>query len=294
VQPRHVALAILVAFIWGLNFVLIDVALVSFPPILLAALRFVLASLPVLFLPRPKVPWRRMVAIGSTLFVGQYALLFTGMANGMPPGLASIILQIQVFLTILIAALALREWPSGRQLGGSILALAGLALVAATAGGADVTIVGLALTLLSALSWSVGNVLLRSAGKVDMLAMISWLSLVPPLPLLALSLLTEGPARVTEALAHPALPSVLALAYTAFLSTSIAFAGWGQLLKLYPAATAAPFALLVPIFGTLAAALFVGEHFAALRLAGMALIFIGLAAIALPRSLFRVPGIGRA
>ena len=117
-QPRHVALAILVTFIWGLNFVLIDVALVSFPPLLLAALRFALAALPILFLPRPQVPLRRMVAIGSTLFVGQYALLFTGMANGMPPGLASIILQIQVFLTILIAALALREWPSGRQLGG--------------------------------------------------------------------------------------------------------------------------------------------------------------------------------
>src|SRR5436853_4402609 len=133
-QPRHIALAILVTFIWGVNFVLIEVALVSFPPILLVALRFGLAALPALFLPRPQVPWPRMVAIGLTLFLGQYALLFTGMANGMPPGLASIVLQIQVFLTIMIAAVGLGEWPSPRQTGGSMIAIAGLALVAATAG----------------------------------------------------------------------------------------------------------------------------------------------------------------
>src|SRR4051812_29325261 len=100
-QPRHIALATLVALIWGVNFILIDVALESFPPILLAGLRFLFASLPVLFLPRPRVSWPRMIAIGSTLFLGQYALLFSGMANGMPPGLASIVIQIQVFITIL-------------------------------------------------------------------------------------------------------------------------------------------------------------------------------------------------
>ena len=281
-QPRHLALALLVALIWGVNFVVITVGLGDFPPLLLAALRFTVASLPVLFLPRPRLSWPFMIAVGATLFVGHYAFLFPAMAVGMPPGLASITLQIQAFFTIIIAAIALHERPSRRQLAGALVAMSGLAVIATTVGGADVTAAGLGLTLAAALSWATGNVLLRRAGAVDMLATISWLSLIPPLPLFALSLAIEGPTAIGNALASASWSGIGAVLYNAFLSTTFGFAVWGQLLKRYPAATVAPFSLLVPIFGTLAAAILVGESFGAARLAGMALILAGLALVVLP------------
>lgn len=240
-QPRHIALAVVLAFVWGLNFVFIQLALTGFPPLLLAAMRFALAALPALFLPRPPVPWGRMIAIGGTLFVGQFALLFPAMAVGMPPGLASIALQVQAFITIAIAAVVLRELPSRRQLAGAALAFVGLVLIAATVGANGVTPAGFLLLLGAAASWACGNVLLRRVGPVDMLPLVCWLSLVPVLPLIALSLALEGPARIAEALAGATWLSVGSLAYIVVISTIFGYAAWGHLLKLYPAAVAAPF-----------------------------------------------------
>lgn len=286
-QPRHIALALLVALIWGVNFVVITFGLGSFPPLFLAVLRFVVASLPILFLPRPKLSWPFMIAVAATLFVGHYAFLFPAMAVGMPPGLASIILQVQAFFTIIIAALTLREWPSTRQVAGSLVAMAGLAVIATTVGGVDVTAAGLGLTIAAALSWACGNVLLRRAGPVDMLAMITWLSVIPPLPLLALSLAIEGPNAIAGAIEGVSWIGIGSVLYIAFLSTTFGFGAWGHLLKLYPVATVAPFSLLVPIFGTVAAALIVDEAFGPLRLAGMALILLGLALVVMPSRFFK-------
>ena len=280
-QPRHIALAILLAFFWGLNFVVITVALDDFPPLLLAGLRFVLAALPVVFLPRPQIAWGALVAIGMTLFVGQFALLFPAMAVGMPPGLASIALQVQAFFTIAIAAAVLQERPTGRQIAGGAVALAGLTVVATTVGTAGVTVAGFLLLLGSAAFWSTGNVLLRRAGKVDMLPLMSWLSLVAAPPLLALSLAVEGPQAVGDAFRHADWLTIGAILYIAYVSTTFGYGAWGHLLKLYPAATVAPLALLVPVSGTLSAALLLGEQFGVVRLAGMLLIMAGLAVILL-------------
>ncbi len=282
-KPRHIALAALLAFVWGLNFVFIRLALTDFSPLLLAALRFALAALPVFFLPKPPVSWPTLTAIGGTLFVGQFGLLFPAMAVGMPPGLASIGLQLQAFITIAIAAVVLGERPSRQQLGGAALAFAGLVVIAATVGSNGVTLAGFVLLLGAAACWASGNVLLRRAGPADMLALISWLSLVPILPLLALSLIIEGPAQIVAGLASATWLSVGSLLYIVVVSTIFGYAAWGHLLKLYPAAVAAPFSLLVPISGTLSSALILGERFGPLRLAGMVLIFVGLGVLVMSR-----------
>lgn len=280
-KPHHILLALLVAVIWGFNFVVIQVGLGQFPPLLLAALRFVVASLPALVLPRPRIGWGRMTAIAGALFVGQFAFLFTGMAAGMPAGLASIVLQVQAFFTILIAAAVLRERPGPRRIAGSLIAFAGLAVIATTTGG-GVTPMGLALTIAAALCWATGNVLLRGAGKVDMLAMAVWLSLVPPLPLAGLAVTLEGVGAVAHAFSHIGWLGFGAVLYLGVPTTIVGYALWGHLLKLYPAATVAPFSLLVPVFGAGSAALVLGERFGPDRLAGMALILVGLAVLALP------------
>ncbi|HWU60809.1 MAG TPA: EamA family transporter [Ensifer sp.] len=286
-RPREILLALFVVIAWGVNFVIIEVGLGTMPPLLLAALRFAVAALPAIFIPRPAVPWPRFIFIGMVLFTGQFALLFISMKVGMPAGLASVVIQSQAFLTGPIAALVLGEKISPRQMGGTVIAFAGLAAIAATAGGGGVTLVGLLLSLGAALCWAIGNVALRGAGKIDMFAMVTWLSIVPPLPLLALSYLFEGPQAIESAFLHMGWVGVGAVAYIAIVSTNIGYGMWAYLLKLYPAAQVAPFSLLVPIVGILSAALFLGEQFGPVRLAGMALVFAGLIVAVFPFNRFR-------
>ena len=287
-RPRHVALAVVVSALWGCNFVAARLALGHVPPLLLAALRFAIAALPAVVLPRPNVPWSRMAAIAATLFIGQFAFLFCGMQAGMPPGLASVLTQLQALITLLLAVLVLHEAPRPRQLVGLAVATLGLACIGATVGSGDVTLAGLLLTLAAAASWAAGNVLLRGAGPADMLPLVVWLSVIPPMPLLVLSCLYEHPVTVLGAPGPGAWVGALAVLYIAFAATLGGYGMWGYLLRLYPASAVAPFALLVPVFGLLAARLTVGERFDGLRLGGVALMVLGLFAASLPTGRLRL------
>lgn len=279
--PGHTALAVLVAALWGSAFVAIHVGLETLPPLLLVALRFILAAAPAALLPRPAIAWRRLIAVGATLFAGTFAFLFIGMAHGMPAGLASIVMQVQAFFTAAIVAVIWRERPAAPHLAGMALAFAGLALIGATIGG-DVTALGLLLTLAGAFSWACGNVLLKGAGPASMIALMAWASVPAALLTLSLSLAVEGPAAIAEGLLRTPALGWLAVLYLSLAATLVAFGLWGHLLGLYPANTVAPFSLLVPVTGALLAALLLGERFPALRIAGMALIVAGLAAVAVP------------
>ena len=280
-KPAHLLLALVVVALWGGNFVVIRIGLDSFPPLLLAALRFVLAALPVFFLPRPNISWKRMIALGLAWFVAQFSLLFLGMAVGMPPGVASVVLQSQVFFSIGIAALVLKETPGAWQIAGICVALAGIALIGFTAGSDGVTVLGFAMVLAASFFWAVGNILMRGAGKADMLPLIVWLSIIPPLPLLALSYVFEGPERILSALTHMNIAGVGSVLYLTIFATLVGYGGWGKLLKTYSAGTVVPFSLLIPVFGAACAYLAMGETFGPWRLAGMALILVGLAVVVL-------------
>ncbi len=276
------ALAVAVSALWGCNFVAARLALGHVPPLLLGAMRFALAALPAVVLPRPHVPWGRMTAIAATLFIGQFAFLFCGMREGMPPGLASVLTQLQAVITLVLAVLVLHEVPRVRQMAGLAVATLGLACIGATVGSGGVTLAGLLLTLAAAASWGAGNVLLRGAGPADMLPMVVWLSVIPPLPLLILSCLFEHPEAMLGSPGPEAWVGVLAVLYIALAATLGGYGMWGYLLKVYPASAVAPFALLVPVFGLLSARLTVGEPVGGLRLGGIALMVLGLVAASLP------------
>ncbi|WP_243357882.1 EamA family transporter [Fundidesulfovibrio terrae] len=281
-KPKHILLALVVTALWGGNFVVITIGLKSFPPILLAALRFVLAAIPAFFLPRPNISWKRMIALGLAWFVAQFSLLFLGMAVGMPPGLASVVLQTQVFFTVVLAAAVLGETPSSRQMMGTCVALAGLTFIALTAGSDGVSVLGFSLVMAASFFWAIGNILMRGADKADMLPLIAWLSIIPPLPLLAMSFVFEGPERITQALTHMNVSGVGSVLYLTVCATIIGYGGWGKLLKTYPASAVAPFSLLIPVFGAACAYLVMGETFGPQRLLGMVLIMAGLAVIVMP------------
>lgn len=280
-KPVHLVLAVLVAIIWGFAFVATKIGLESFSPPQLTALRFLIAAVPAVCLPRPLLAWSAMVPIGLTLFAGQFLLQFFGIASGMPLGLASVIVQTQAFFTVLFAAAALRETPTRRQLVGMAAAFAGVVVIGVTVG-RDLTAVGLSLTLVAAVSWGVGNVLVKRVGRVEMLNLVVWLSLVPPVPSLALSMGLDGPADLRRAVSNASWLGYGAALYLGLVATVVAYAIWSSLLRQYPAATVAPFALLVPFVGALSSAVVFGERFGPVRLGGMGLVLLGLAVIALP------------
>ncbi|MFD1880994.1 EamA family transporter [Paracoccus pacificus] len=275
-SPKDILLAGLIAVAWGFNFVVIKVGLQNFPPLLFSALRFTLAAVPlVFFLPRPAVSWRIILGIGTVLGVIKFSLLFVGMDLGVSAGLASLLLQSQAFFTLILAALILHDRPTGGQIAGVFVAFCGIALVA-TSVDAGFTVTGLVLLLGAGLAWGFSNIIMRHAGPVNMLNLMVWVSLVPSVPMLILSLLIEGADADRQAIAALNWYGVGAVLYVAYVATILGFAGWGYLISRHGAGQVAPFSLLVPIFGMLSSALILGESFGPARLAGAALVLVGL------------------
>ncbi|WAX79901.1 EamA family transporter [Streptomyces sp. KMM 9044] len=276
-RPSHVLLAVLVAAVWGVNFVVIEIGLDHFPPLLFSALRFLVAAVPAVFLVgRPKVAWKWIVGVGLALGVAKFGLVFVGMGAGMPAGLTSLVLQIQAVFTALFAFLLLGERPARIRLAGMAVALAGIG-VAAVDEGASGPLGAFALIIAAAACWGVSNVLTRRAVPDDALNFMIWVSTVPVLPLLTLSLLLEGPSRDLEALGALDLGGTGALLFVAWGATVFGFGAWGWLLRRHPASTVAPFSLLVPVFGMSSAALFLGEPVSPLRWWAAALLVGGVA-----------------
>jgi O-acetylserine/cysteine efflux transporter len=272
------ALAALSSVIWGLAFVAIKLGLESFSAPQLTAVRFLIAGLPALLVPRPPVWWRSIGLIGLTLFAGQFLLLFFAYTQGMPPGLASVSQQMQAFFTVLLAAVFLGDRPTCRQGAGMAVAFGGLALIGLTVG-ADLKLTALALALGGAFSWAVGNVLVKRQPDVAVFPLVVWASLVPPVPAI---LLAGGIQPLVGAAARASWRSLAAAVYLGALATLLAYALWGRLLQRYSATMVAPFALLAPCVGVVSSALMFREAFSPLRYAGMALILGGLAVIVLP------------
>ncbi|WPO98017.1 EamA family transporter [Pseudomonas sp. HR96] len=293
-SPKDLCLALLVIIAWGLNFVVIKYGLDGLPPMLLGCLRFTLVAIPaIFFIRRPQLPWVWLLAYGATISFGQFAFLFESMAHGMPPGLASLVLQAQAFFTLLFAALFIGERLRVASVLGLLIAAAGLALIGLDTGAAT-PLVAVLLTLCAASMWAMGNIITRRFGHVDLVALVVWGAIVPPLPFLGMSLWLEGPALVEHSLRNIGLSSLLSLAYLAFVATLFGYISWSKLLSRYPTGRVAPFSLLVPVVGLSSSALLLGERLSALQCAGGLLVMAGLVVnVAGPKLWQRFAGRGR-
>lgn len=288
ISSRDYVLALLVVTVWGANFTVIKLGLGGVPPMLLAALRFTLTALPaVAFIRRPAVEFRYCVAYGLTVGVGQFGCLFYAMDIGMPAGVASVVLQSQVLFTLLFAAIFLRESIMGSQLVGLVVAAVGLYLIGGnvdTVGVSAIPVFAFFLTLLGAVFWGISNIIVRYAAdqaasrgeRLDMLSMVVWASLIPPLPLLALALILDTPQAVWNALTNLDALSVFAVLYLTFGATLFGFGTWSGLLARYPASKVAPLSLLVPVTGLLTAQIILGEQLSMLQWVGGLVILFGL------------------
>ena len=281
-KPADICIAVMVAVIWGLAFVASRIALDEFSPELMTALRFAIAAVPCLFVRKPKLSWSLLIAISSTLFLGQFLAQAFAIADGVPVGLSSVIVQSQALFTIGFAAIAFRELPTPMQSVGIGIAAIGLLMICGTVG-YDFSAGAFAVLLISPISFAVGNLLLRRANGVPMFDLFAWLCLAAAIPLFTLTLVANGPQPTWQALVHMSLTGLLCMLGLGAVSTSIAYWLWGRLLRDYPAAQVVPFALLVPFVGSWASSIVFGEKFGPLRLAGMITVVGGIAVMLLAR-----------
>lgn len=285
--PRHTLLAITVVIIWGLNFVVIDAGLGEgsnrMPPLVFLALRFVLVAIPaIFFLKPPAIGWKNILLIGTFLSLGQFSLLYLALALGMPPGLASLLLQTQVVLSVVVSAVLLRERPTRRQSFGIAVGMIGLTVVI-VGHSASAPWLPLVITLLAALSWAIGNVLSRRARTASGLSLTIWSGTVVPIPALALAMIVDSPTVVVDSLVHITPTAIVSTLYTAVAASLIGYGIWNSLLAKYPTSAVVTFTLLVPVVGIIAAWLVQNEAPTVSELLGGAVMLAGLSVAIIQR-----------
>jgi O-acetylserine/cysteine efflux transporter len=280
--PRDLALVLAVVALWGFSFVAIKVGLREVPPFALAGLRFFLAAVPlVFFIKRPRMPWRFVAGYGFAIGVCQFGLLFLGMKLGMPAGLSSLVIQVQVFFTIGLAIALLHDPLHKEDLVGAAVATAGVVVLGVykLQAGLTATLIGFLLVIAAAMAWAVGNVVAKRAARydADMFALVVWSSLVPPLPLAVLSYAFEGGTAAWSAVMSAGVLTWASVLLLAWGATLFGFAKWAGLLHRYPTALVSPFALLIPVSGLASGVIFLNEGLAPLQIAGVVLVLLGLA-----------------
>lgn len=275
-STRDRRLAALVALIWGVNFLAIEWGLQDVPPLLFAAIRFCAVVVPAVFLvARPAVSWRTLAGIGLFMSAGQFGFVYAAMEAGLPPGIAALVLQAQVVFTIVIAAGVLRELPTPVQALGVGVAAVGLAVVGTGRGG-DVALTALLLCVAGALSWGIGNVIARAAKAPGGLGVTVWSALFVPVPLLAVSLLVEGPSQIADGLATFGWKAAASTAFTAGISSLLGYGIFNSLLARNPAHLVVPWVLLVPPVALVAAWVAFGDRPNAAEMLGGGVMLVGV------------------
>lgn len=279
-KSHHVITALIVIVLWGMNFVVIKIGLKGIPPLLLAALRFMFVAFPaIFFLAKPKVELKWLIAYAATISFGQFAFLFSAIAVGMPAGLASLVLQAQAFFTVGLSALIFGDKLKTSNVIGMLIASLGLVLLGSasiSASASQVSMAGFGLTLCAALSWACGNVVSKKIGSVDMLSLVAWSALLPIIPFVALSCMSDGAAVVWHSLTHISMSAVLAILYLSGAASLIGYTLWGKLLAALPTHVVAPLTLLVPVVGLSSAWLLLDESLNTTQIVGALVVMVGL------------------
>ena len=285
-NPLHVALAFLIVAVWGTNFVVIKVGLEELPPFLFVALRFTVCALPfAFFIPRPPVAWRWLAAYGIVIGAGQFALLFYAMRADISPGMASLVIQVQVFFTIALSMWIFGEKTTAVTWVGTLLAAAGLAVIGFHLD-ATITALGVGIVVTGALAWAIGNIIVKHVARqarkpVNMLGFMVWSSIFAVPPLVLMSVAFEGWSSGLHGIANASLGAWAAVAWQAVGNTLFGYAAWSWLLTRYDAAVIAPYALLIPIFGMGSSALLLGEPLPPWKLVAAAMVLGGITLITL-------------
>ncbi len=263
--------------LWGFNFAFIRLGLNQFPPLMMCSVRFFLAAIPaIFFVKRPRIRLELLLSYGLVMFVLQFGFLFSAIRYGMPAGLASLVMQFQIFFTVGLAVYFFKDRLTHWKVVGALISFSGLAIVAFHTEG-DITALGLILTLLASFSWGIGNIVSKKIGAVSAFGLVVWGSLVAAPFLLIASLIFEGPKLIYESMKNLTPVSMLSVGYIVYMSTHVAYSLWSHFLKTYPISQIAPFTLLVPFFGFIGSMLILNETFPFWKVMASVLLVLGLA-----------------
>ncbi len=272
----HCLLAVLITLIWGFNFIFVRIALDGMSPYLLCALRFIFASIPLIFFIRPPavhVKW--IIAYGLVMFALQFLLLFLGISAGVSPGLASLIAQVQIFFSILYAAILWNEIPTRWQIAGALVAFSGIGVVAMNLNG-NLTLLGFIFVLGAAASWALGNVITKSIGAINIMSLVVWGSFVACFPMILMSLYMDGSHGILTTLQNLHRAEIISVLYIIYISTLVGYGLWSFLLSTYTVSVVVPFTLLIPIFGMLGSIVVLHEPLQSWKILAAVLVISGL------------------
>ena len=272
----HILLGILTAAIWGFNFVFVKLGLQEMPPLLFCAIRFFLVSIPIVFfIPKPSVPFKKVISYGLITFALQFGLMMVALKTDIPAGLSALILQVQVFFSLFFALIFLKERLTQQQIFAAIICFSGLGIIW-THMTYGTSWIGFCLEIAYALSAAVSNVLIKKMDNVEPLNLIAWGGLVSVPALIMFSLVFEGASEIIPSMHRISWMGILALGYGAYISTWVGYGFWNQLIKKYSISSIIPFLLLVPLFGMLGSYLIFHESLPQWKLAAGLLIVFGL------------------
>ncbi|MBL4774154.1 MAG: EamA family transporter [Alcanivoracaceae bacterium] len=275
IHVQDIMIALLVVFLWGISFVIIKLGLDQLPPFLFSALRFALAAIPaVLFVRFPKKHWKAVVGIGFFIGVFKFSFLFLALDGHLSSGLASLLLQTQVYFTIFLSILLFRESITIIQMVGALISLVGFVILLCL-NSQSYTMTGVLLILMAGLSWGVSNMIMKSIQGVNLFRLMVWSCVIPPIPLLIISYFIETDQPMYQ-LAQLNLMGWLSVLFLAYFSTLLAYALWGNLIRKYTASTITPIALLIPVIGLIASNLILNEKLLSHELVSVSIILIGL------------------
>ena len=273
---KHFFLILGIILIWGFNFAVVKVGLVHIPPLFLVFLRFFLTSIPLIFfVKKPDVPIRLLFSYGVVMFALQFGMLFSAMQNGITAGLASILLQVQVFFALALAAIVFKEKLFKTQILGAVIAFLGIALIGKNLGD-EITLAGFILVIGAACCSAPGNALSKKMGNVDMLGVVVWSSFFAWPCLLIFSLYFEGYAMIMQSFQSMTWKSCSSALYVTYLSTLLGYYVWNDLIAKYSVGKIAPFTLLSPVFGMISSTLIFKEPLPVWKLFSAMLILTGL------------------
>jgi O-acetylserine/cysteine efflux transporter len=274
----HLLLALVVVLVWGANFLFVSLGLTEISPLLLCALRFLLASIPaILFIKLPRRAFKMVALYGLVMFALQFALLFIGMSLGMPVGIAALLIQVQVFFSMFFAIILLGEQPNVGQILGAFVSFSGIVLVAMHFD-KNISLPGFIFILAAAATWGIGNLITKQIKQesTSMIALIAWGSFIACFPMLLMSFMIEGLDNFIFTLSHITWKGFGSLLYIVFASTWIGYGIWNWLMTRYPVGMIAPFTLLVPVIAMLSSSIFLGEPFQIWKLMAGLLVLSGL------------------
>ncbi|MDP3371654.1 MAG: EamA family transporter [Candidatus Paracaedibacteraceae bacterium] len=277
-QLKHIFLAILVAVLWGFNFVASKYALKEVPQFLFAGTRFLLLTLPfIFFVPKPNISWTHLISIGFIQGFMAYACLFKGLTLGCPAGITSVAFQIHIAFTLVLSYFVLKITPTRRQVFGVCVSAVGMFMIIKSLHAQSIPIEAMLMVLAASMCWAISNLLLKCAGNVNSFSLVIWTCIFAPIPNYICAYFLNGPDVIAHTLENISFYAIVALFYVVVFVSLIGSTTQTYLIRTYSPNIVMPYSLLIPIVGMGAGWIVFGETMSLETIIACAVVFIGLA-----------------